>query len=84
MTTAISSPAAQDKRSLTNKELNSFLAKVHSKQEAVAKAMPDYWHCWEEMANVVEQKVSGQGRDREAAADFQTRSKQPVQGAFQG
>ncbi|XP_015233525.1 PREDICTED: zinc finger protein Dzip1-like isoform X2 [Cyprinodon variegatus] len=68
-----------DQRSLTNKELNSFLAKVHSKQEAVAKAMPDYWHCWEEMANVVEQKVSGQGRDREAAADFQTRAKQPVQ-----
>ncbi|KAM4537761.1 LOW QUALITY PROTEIN: cilium assembly protein DZIP1 [Fundulus diaphanus] len=43
-------------RGLTNKELTSVLARLRSKQEAVAKTAPDYWRCWEEIASVVEQK----------------------------
>ncbi|KAM4710960.1 cilium assembly protein DZIP1 isoform 2-T10 [Anableps anableps] len=62
-----------DQRGLTNKELTSLLAKVHSKQEAAAKTIPDYWHCWEEIASVVEQKLGG------LRTESQARSKQSVQ-----
>ncbi|XP_043966301.1 zinc finger protein Dzip1 isoform X2 [Gambusia affinis] len=56
-----------NQKGLTNKELASLLAKMHLKQEAVAKAMPDYWSCWEENASVVETKLGGQRRGGEAA-----------------
>ncbi|MEQ2166055.1 hypothetical protein GOODEAATRI_023775 [Goodea atripinnis] len=68
-----------DQRGLTNQELTSLLAKVHSNQEDAAEAMPDYWRCREEIASFVEQKLGGQKRGNEAASESQARSKQPVQ-----
>ncbi|XP_032412902.1 cilium assembly protein DZIP1 isoform X4 [Xiphophorus hellerii] len=64
-----------NQKGLTNKELASLLAKVRLKQEAVAKTMPDYWRCWEEIASMVQLKLGGQRRGSEAAP----RSKQPHQ-----
>ncbi|XP_047211725.1 cilium assembly protein DZIP1 isoform X2 [Girardinichthys multiradiatus] len=68
-----------DQRGLTNQELTSLLAKVHSNQEDAAEAMPEYWRCREEIASFVEQKLGGQKRGNEAASESQARSKQPVQ-----
>ncbi|XP_014862014.1 PREDICTED: zinc finger protein Dzip1-like isoform X1 [Poecilia mexicana] len=64
-----------NQKGLTNKELASLLAKMRLKQEAVAKTMPDYWRCWEEIASMVQQKLGGPRRGSEAAP----RSKQPHQ-----
>ncbi|XP_027867245.1 cilium assembly protein DZIP1 isoform X1 [Xiphophorus couchianus] len=64
-----------NQKGLTNKELASLLTKVRLKQEAVAKTMPDYWRCWEEIASMIQLKLGRQRRGSEAAP----RSKQPHQ-----
>lgn len=70
----------QDQRGLKNKEVTSVLAKVQSKRESIAKTMPEYWRHREEIVNIVEQKLGGQRRGNDPAAESQARSKQSVQG----
>ncbi|XP_054479926.1 cilium assembly protein DZIP1 isoform X2 [Anoplopoma fimbria] len=68
-----------DQSGLRDKELNSILAKVHSKRESIAKGMPDYWRHREEISSSVEQKLGGQRRGSDPAPESQTRSRQTVQ-----
>jgi len=70
----------QDQSGLKDRELSSILAKVHSKRESVAKGLPDYWRRREEIAGAVEQKLGGQRRGSEPAAESQARSRPSVQG----
>ncbi|TNN61514.1 Zinc finger protein Dzip1 [Liparis tanakae] len=67
-----------DQSGLKERELSSLLAKVHSKRESVAKALPDYWRRREEIAGAVEQKLDGQGRGSEPAAESQARARPSV------
>lgn len=68
-----------DQSGLKDRELSSILAKVHSKRESVAKGLPDYWRRREEIAGAVEQKLGGQRRGSEPAAESQARSRPSVQ-----
>ncbi|KAI3365804.1 hypothetical protein L3Q82_000803 [Scortum barcoo] len=68
-----------DQSGLKSKELNSLLAKLHSKQESVANRLPDYWRQREEVASTVEKKLGGQRRGSDPAPQSQARSRQMVQ-----
>ncbi|XP_071320762.1 cilium assembly protein DZIP1 isoform X2 [Trachinotus anak] len=68
-----------DQSGLKTKELTSILAKVNSKRESVAKGMPDYWRHREEIAGTVEQRLGGQRRGSDPAAESHTRSRQSPQ-----
>ncbi|XP_069376950.1 cilium assembly protein DZIP1 isoform X2 [Paralichthys olivaceus] len=62
---------------LKNRELTSILAKVHSKRDSVAKEMPEYWRCREEISGSVDEKMSDQ--TRESPPEPQARSRHSVQ-----
>ncbi|XP_023285632.1 zinc finger protein Dzip1-like isoform X1 [Seriola lalandi dorsalis] len=68
-----------DQSGLKNKELTSIMARVHSKRESIAKGMPDYWRHREDIAGTVEQKLGGQRRGSDPAAESQARSRHSVQ-----
>lgn len=67
-----------DQSGLKNKELTMILSKVRSKQESIAKTMPDYWSHREEIMSVVEQKLGAQSTSN-PAADSQARSRHSAQ-----
>ncbi|XP_040888053.1 zinc finger protein Dzip1 isoform X3 [Toxotes jaculatrix] len=68
-----------DQRGLKNKELQSIMAKVESKQESYAKGVPEYWRQREDIASAVERKLGSQRRGSDPASESQARSKQSAQ-----
>lgn len=50
---------------ITKKEMESILAKVHSKRQSTARESPDYWICQQEINTAVEEKLTGQKRGNE-------------------
>ncbi|XP_069577165.1 cilium assembly protein DZIP1 isoform X1 [Brachyistius frenatus] len=68
-----------DRSGLKSKELASVLARVQSRREGVAKAMPDYWRHRREIAGVAERKLGGPRRGSDPAPESQARAGRPVQ-----
>ncbi|XP_047432413.1 cilium assembly protein DZIP1 isoform X2 [Mugil cephalus] len=68
-----------DQSGLKSREFTSVLAKVNSKRESTAKAMPDFWRQREEISSVVERKLGSQRRGSDPAPESQARSRRPVQ-----
>lgn len=69
--------SSQGQCGITKKEMESILAKVHSKRQSTARESPDYWICQQEINTAVEEKLTGQKRGNEP----DPRNKQ-MQGAF--
>ncbi|XP_062236351.1 cilium assembly protein DZIP1 isoform X1 [Platichthys flesus] len=63
-----------------NREFTSIMAKVHSKQDKVAKGMPGYWPCREEITRRLDEKMSTRMM-RGAPPETQARSRPAVQGS---
>ncbi|XP_034462376.1 zinc finger protein Dzip1 isoform X3 [Hippoglossus hippoglossus] len=68
-----------NQRGLTNRELTSIMAKVHSERDRVAKGMPEYWRCREEITRSVDEKMSDQ--TREAPPETPARPRHSVRGS---
>ncbi|CAB1433496.1 unnamed protein product [Pleuronectes platessa] len=52
-----------------NREFTSIIAKVHSKQDQVAKGMPGYWPSREEISRRLDEKMSTENDERSSSRD---------------
>ncbi|XP_077368656.1 cilium assembly protein DZIP1 isoform X2 [Festucalex cinctus] len=65
-----------DQRKLTTKDLRTILANLHTKQQSLAKKLPDYWRHRVDITNTLEQKL---GTKKESNLQSPNKSRHSIQ-----